>query len=93
VTFSFLQTHRALREQLDQKRPWLEQLASAVAGKRMPVVAEQVEAAGVAEPTDTVAGAPLPKRTDLKSAAMADSAVQAMLDVFPAEIENVEEIE
>jgi hypothetical protein len=33
------------------------------------------------------------KPADLKTAAMADTAVQAMLDVFPAEIENVEEIE
>jgi len=33
------------------------------------------------------------KPADLKTTAMADSAVQAMLDVFPAEIENVEEIE
>jgi hypothetical protein len=30
---------------------------------------------------------------DLKTSAMSDTAVQAMLDVFPAEIENVEEIE
>ena len=33
------------------------------------------------------------KPVDLKTTAMTDSAVQAMLDVFPAEIENVEEIE
>jgi DNA polymerase III subunit gamma/tau len=32
------------------------------------------------------------KPTDLKSTAMADTTVQAMLDVFPAEIEDVEEI-
>jgi hypothetical protein len=30
---------------------------------------------------------------DLKTSAMADTAVQAMLDVFPAEIEKVEEID
>jgi DNA polymerase III gamma/tau subunit len=97
VTFSFLATHRALREQLDQKRQWLEQLASAVAGKRMPVVAEQVDTAVPAPIKDAVVtgtgGPAQPKGADLKSAAMADSAVQAMLDVFPAEIENVEEIE
>ena len=33
------------------------------------------------------------KPADLKTTAMTDSAVQAMLDVFPAEIEKVEEIE
>ena len=95
VTFSFLPTHRALREQLDQKRAWLEQLVAAVAGKRMPVVAEQVEAtAGVPESASSPPQAPpQPSGGDLKTAALADSAVQAMLDVFPAEIENVEEIE
>jgi DNA polymerase-3 subunit gamma/tau len=94
VLFSFLPAHRALREQLDQKRPWLEQLASAVAGRRMPVHAEQVDAPAPAAPIDSsVARAAAAAAPDLKRAAMADSAVQAMLDVFPAEIENVEEIE
>jgi hypothetical protein len=95
VTFSFLPTHRALREQLEQKRQWLEQLASTVAGKRMTVVAEQVEVIAPAKAKEPVAarGPAPPKSSDLKSAAMADSTVQAMLDVFPAEIENVEEIE
>ena len=32
------------------------------------------------------------KPADLKAAVMSDAAVQAMLDVFPAEIEDVEEI-
>ena len=32
------------------------------------------------------------KPMDLKATAMSDAAVQAMLDVFPAEIEDVEEI-
>jgi DNA polymerase-3 subunit gamma/tau len=94
VTFSFLPAHRALREQLDQKRPWLEQLASTVAGKRMLVVAEQVNGPAPARLPDESAADPAPSDPpDLKRTAMADSAVQAMLDVFPAEIENVEEIE
>jgi DNA polymerase-3 subunit gamma/tau len=92
VTFSFLPTHRMLREQFEQNRPWLEQTAAAIAGKKMPVVAAQAE--GVAEPIAAAAvGGAQPARADLKTTAMGDSAVQAMLDVFPAEIENVEEIE
>jgi DNA polymerase-3 subunit gamma/tau len=94
VTFSFLPTHRMLREQFEQNRPWLEQTAAAIAGKKMPVVAAQAE--GVAEPVAAAAvagAASQPTRADLKTTAMGDSAVQAMLDVFPAEIENVEEIE
>ena len=48
-----------------------------------------------AAPSATAAGpGASPSATpDLKTTAMADSAVQAMLDVFPAEIENVEEID
>ena len=59
----------------------------------MTVGAAQADA--VQEPVGAVAGpaAAKPKPPDLKTTAMADSAVQAMLDVFPAEIENVEEIE
>ena len=93
VTFSFLPAHRMLREQLETNRQWLEQIASGIAGQRMTVGAAQVE--GVQEPVGAVAGAAAsqPKPSDLKTTAMADSAVQAMLDVFPAEIENVEEIE
>ena len=93
VTFSFLPAHRMLREQVETNKQWLEQVASAVAGKRMMVGAAQAE--GVPEPVVAaeVPGASPPKPPDLKTTAMADSAVQAMLDVFPAEIENVEEIE
>jgi DNA polymerase-3 subunit gamma/tau len=90
VTFSFLPAHRMLREQVETNKQWLEQIASTVAGKRMTVGAAQAE--GVPEPV-AAAAASQPKPPDLKTTAMADSAVQAMLDVFPAEIENVEEIE
>jgi DNA polymerase-3 subunit gamma/tau len=93
VTFSFLPAHRMLREQVETYKQWLEQIASAVAGKRMTVGVAQAE--GVPEPVAAAAGPgpSQPKPPDLKTTAMADSAVQAMLDVFPAEIENVEEIE
>jgi hypothetical protein len=94
VTFSFLPTHRMLREQVESSRPWLEQIASGVAGRRMTVGAAQAE--GAPEPVSaggSLSGPAESKPPDLKTTAMADSAVQAMLDVFPAEIENVEEID
>jgi hypothetical protein len=92
VTFAFLPAHRILGEQVEQNRPWLEQIAGAVAGRKMTVGAAQSEAAvdALPPPGSSVAGS---KPADLKTTAMTDSAVQAMLDVFPAEIENVEEIE
>jgi hypothetical protein len=91
VTFTFLPAHRTLREQLEQNRPWLESIASAVGGRKMPVGAAQAEAPA-AEPAVGVAGIALSKSVDLKAAAMSDAAVQAMLDVFPTDIEDVEEI-
>jgi len=93
VTFSFLPAHRMLREQVETNKQWLEQIASAVAGKRMMVAAAQAEGAPESVAAVAAPGASHPKRPDLKTTAMADSAVQAMLDVFPGEIENVEEIE
>jgi DNA polymerase-3 subunit gamma/tau len=93
VTFSFLPAHRMLREQVETNRQWLEQIASGIAGKRMTVGAAQAE--GMSEAVAAAAGPAAAQSTapDLKTTAMSDSAVQAMLDVFPAEIENVEEIE
>jgi DNA polymerase-3 subunit gamma/tau len=92
VTFAFLSAHRTLREQLEQNRQWLESVASSVAGKKMQVVAAQAEP--LAEPAagTAPAGAAHVTPADLKTAVMADRTVQAMLDVFPAEIEDVEEI-
>ncbi|MSO30708.1 MAG: DNA polymerase III subunit gamma/tau [Acidobacteria bacterium] len=120
ITFSFLPTHRALREQFEQAREWLEQAAARVAGRKISVVAAQLPAPEAGTSSQDVAsdgapgqglssqGAPTlpgsvrapaqpPKPApgasrDLKAEALSSSAVQAMLDVFPAEIRDVEEM-
>jgi DNA polymerase-3 subunit gamma/tau len=98
ITFAFLPAHRALRDQFDQNRAWLEAVAERLAGRKIPVVALQVAEAdvvstaqGTAE-SGAAAGADVTGRRDLKAEAMSSSAVQAMLDVFPAEIRDVEEM-
>jgi DNA polymerase-3 subunit gamma/tau len=92
ITFTFLPTHRALREQFDQNRAWLESTAERLAGRRVAVTAVQAQApAAVSEPAAAAAPPEAPTR-DLKAEAMSSSAVQAMLDVFPAEIRDVEEM-
>ena len=94
VTFTFLPTHRALREQFEQSRAWLESAAERVAGRRVLVEAIQSASAADAAPPSAPAAAPAdggPKR-DLKAEAMTSSAVQAVLDVFPAEISDVEDM-
>ena len=99
VTFSFLPAHRALREQLELTRPWLEAAAEKIAGRKMSVVAVQADAPATAAslPIVSSAGSPAPadapkEKRDLKAEAMSSSTVQAMLDVFPAEIRDVEEM-
>jgi DNA polymerase III subunit gamma/tau len=97
VTFTFLPTHKALRDQFEQSRAWLEAAAERLAGRKVTVVAAQADlapdAAGAAAPTQpAVSDAKGDGKRDLKAAALESSAVQAMLDVFPAEIRDVEEM-
>lgn len=93
ITFTFLPTHRALREQFEQTRPWLEAAAERVGGRKITVTAVQAPAAPDAPAAPTAdADAPAAAKRDLKAEALASSAVQAMLDVFPAEIRDVEEM-
>ena len=96
ITFAFLPAHRALREQFDQNRAWLETMAERLAGRKIPVVAVQVatESASADGTTDSSAATrkDATGKRDLKAEAMSSTAVQAMLDVFPAEIRDVEEM-
>jgi DNA polymerase-3 subunit gamma/tau len=94
VTFTFLPTHRALREQFEQSRAWLESAAERVAGRRLVVEAIQAAAPPNADTASTSTSAPAEggAKRDLKAEAMTSSAVQAILDVFPAEISDVEEM-
>jgi DNA polymerase-3 subunit gamma/tau len=88
--------HRALRSQLEQNRSWLETTASELAGRRMSVVS--AEGAGGPQTSASTSpsqpeDAPAPDRQNvLKQQALADSGVQALLDVFAAEIKDVEEM-
>jgi len=92
ITFTFLPNHRALREQFDQARGWLESAAHRIAGRKITVSAVQAPAPQASSaPPDSEPPPPSPKR-DLKAEAMSSSAVQAVLDVFPAEIRDVEEM-
>jgi DNA polymerase-3 subunit gamma/tau len=91
VVFTFAPQHRALRGQLDQTRAWLDALASQLSGRKMTV--GSVEGTAAARPSLAQApDTPEPDRqSDLRQQALADSGVQAMLDVFAAEIKDVEE--
>ena len=105
VTFTFSSTQRALCDTVDQHKAWLEGLAQQLAGRRMAVVRVQAEAVSPAQPapkTETpdsaaIGASPVPgveggKKSTLREQALADAGVQALLEVFPAEIRDVEEM-
>jgi len=91
VVFTFAPVHKSLRAQLDAKRAWIEQLAHAATGRKITVVTRESAAAPTPVTSDAAAAATA-KRADLTARAKAEPTVQAVLDVFGGEIEDVEEI-
>ena len=90
VTFTFAPVHQTLRTQLETKRGWIEQLAKAITGRRMAV--SVVEGEPVASPAASRATGESARKAELTARAKAEPSVQAVLDVFGGEIEDVEEI-
>jgi hypothetical protein len=92
VTFTFSATQGTLRNMVEQNRPWLESLAQQIAGRKVVVASANGE--NVA--STAVAPSPEPPKPDRKSAlreqALADAGVQALLEVLPVEIRDVEEM-
>jgi hypothetical protein len=92
VVFTFAPQHRALRGQLDQTRSWLDALASQLSGRKMTVASvEGTAPARAGAPAPSAEAPETDRQSDLRQQALADSGVQAMLDVFAAEIKDVEE--
>ena len=112
IEFTFSANQRALREQVEQNKTWLESIAFQAGGRKVTVSARQDM---TATPQSLVASpkspAPSPqsaapglesslppqpgdsdRKAALKQQALADSGVQALLEVFPAEIRDVEEM-
>jgi DNA polymerase-3 subunit gamma/tau len=92
AVFTFSAGQRALRDQFEQNRAWLESAAQQAAGRRIAVTAAQLEAApapvaGPGEPPP-----PPDRKAELRQQALAEPGIQAMLEVFPAEIRDVEEM-
>jgi DNA polymerase-3 subunit gamma/tau len=90
VAFTFSAAQRTLRDMFEQNRGWLESLAERVAGRRIEVTAVQA-AAPAAAPAEGAGSAPDHKAA-LREQALADAGVQALLEVLPVEIRDVEEM-
>ncbi|HEX4566947.1 MAG TPA: hypothetical protein VH138_09965, partial [Vicinamibacterales bacterium] len=108
IVFVFGPQHRALRTQLEQNRPWLEETASQLAGRKVAIVSSEgagaasaagsptssahADSAGTAAASRPPAAAGGDPKQALKERALSDAGVQTMLDVFAAEIKDVEEM-
>jgi DNA polymerase-3 subunit gamma/tau len=95
VTFSFTPAQRALKDQFEQQKAWLESIALGLAGRKITMASAQADAsaaapaAGGAKDADQQAA---DRKSALREQALADAGVQTMLEVFPAEIRDVEEM-
>jgi len=92
VTFTFSPNHRTLRDVFEQNRAWIESAAQQVSGRRIAVSSVQNDPAAGAATPPAAEKKPADKKSVLREQAMADAGVQAMLEVFPAEIRDVEEM-
>ena len=99
VTFSFTPAQRALIDQFEQQKPWLESVALGIAGRKIWMTAAHVAASGAAPADGGTSASPkapdkqsAEKKSALREQALADAGVQTMLQVFPAEIRDVEEM-
>jgi len=95
VIFTFSASQRALRDRLETDRAWLETMAQRLAGRRIAVAGIQAEGNTAPPAAAATDGAPKPavdKKAALREQALADAGVQTMLEVFPAEIRDVEEM-
>jgi hypothetical protein len=98
IDFTFSANQRALREQVEQNKAWLESIALQAGGRKVTVTATQ-DGSGPQSPVGSPQSAGNPpataesdRKAALKEQALADSGVQALLEVFPAEIRDVEEM-
>jgi DNA polymerase-3 subunit gamma/tau len=92
IIFTFASNQNVARGQLDQNREWLESVAQRLTGRRIQVSSAQVQAEAAPPAGSAPAATPAAAKRDLKEEAKSSPAVQAMLEVFPAEIRDVEEM-
>ena len=88
IVFSFSTAHTSSRMDLQRRRPWLEELARTASGRAMTVVAREVAAA----PAPAASSASETRQRELRDKAKANPGVQAILEVFGGDVEDVEEI-
>ena len=91
IIFTFAPAHGSMKAQLERQRTTVEQLAQTVLGQKLTVITRDGKAPAAPE-TSADASAAAARKAALEARAKAEPTVQAMLDVFGGEIEDVEEI-
>jgi DNA polymerase III subunit gamma/tau len=92
VTFVFLPNQKNAKAQCEEQKAWLQQLAEKVAGRPVPVAVTTLEGPATSSPVPSPP--PLLQKASpeqLKEEAMANSTVQAVLEIFPVEKTTIEE--
>ncbi|MDO8677646.1 MAG: DNA polymerase III subunit gamma/tau [Acidobacteriota bacterium] len=91
INFVFQANQKNAKQQADDQRAWLQQLAEKLAGKPVPVTISLAEASTAAAPPPPIV-TPRTSAEDSRAEAMANATVQAVLEIFPVEKTTVEEI-
>jgi len=94
VTFSFLSNQKNAKSQCEEQKAWLQSIAEKVAGRPVPVSIVIAEAGAPPAPAPALpppAAAAKSSPEELKAEAMANSTVQAVLEIFPVEKTTIEE--
>ena len=95
VTFTFAPAHRTLRSQLERNCTWISDVASKLSEQKVTVEVVESDSPSGSLVETTPQSAPektIDSGDTLKRQVMKDEGVQAVLDVFDAEIRKVEEI-
>ena len=95
IVFAFQPNKKNAKGQCDEQKAWLMTVAEKVAGRPVPVAIVFAEADAPPAPAPSNLGSPVAKPKadpgDLKAEAMANSTVQAVLEIFPVDKTTIEE--
>jgi DNA polymerase III gamma/tau subunit len=95
IVFTFLPNQKNAKSQCDEQKVWLQTIAEKVAGRPVPISIVVADAASQPTPPPVLpmASAATPKSSpdELKAEAMANSTVQAVLEIFPVDKTTIEE--
>ena len=98
IVFTFLPNQKNAKSQCDEQKAWLQSIAEKVAGRPVPVSIAVADAGTQSAPASALRSPHSLRRRrqktspeDLKAEAMANSTVQAVLEIFPVDKTTIEE--